>query len=176
MEATILPNSATKPYHSDSEYCSHKTDYSDGSLTDDLYDSGSVNPRDCSDQHWLPLNQWLSETNRLNIIWIGLLKMTDRLKTSTSADSTENIKRFEKMIDFLRYIDDRISLNPFYLQMLKTALEEMGNTISSIHPYPPFLNYSNIEQIDVERNSIDLCEDYSREKRKQIMKLIDDCF
>ncbi|CAF0959459.1 unnamed protein product [Adineta steineri] len=150
MEATLLPNRATKPYCSDLEYCLHKTDYTSVDLTDDLYNSGNVHLRDCSNQHWLPLNQWLSEENTLNIIWIGLLKMTDCLKTSTSADKDDNIKRFEKMIDFLHYIADRVSLNPFYLQMLKTALKEIPDTISSIHPYPPFIYYSNIEHIDVQ--------------------------
>lgn len=176
IEKTILPNRATKPYHLDSEYCSPSTSHSDVYLTDDLYDSGNVHPRDCSNQHWLPLNQWLSKENTLNIIWIGLLKMTDCLKTSTSADRTDMLNRFEKMIDFLHYIAERISLNPFYLQMLKTALEEIPNTISSIHPYPPFISYSDIEEISVEKNRIDLSEECSRTQRKEIMKLIDDCF
>ena len=60
--------------------------------------------------------------------------------------------------------------------MLKTALEVMPRTISSIRPYPPFIDYSNIEQIDVEKSCIDLSKDYPREKRKEIMKFITDSF
>ena len=114
MEATILPNRATQPCCSDPEYCLQGTDYTAVCLTDDLYECGNVHLRDCSNQHWLPLNQWLSKENTLNVIWIGLLKMTDCLKTSTSADNADNIKRFDKMIDFLHYAANRVSLNPFY--------------------------------------------------------------
>ncbi|CAF1602061.1 unnamed protein product, partial [Adineta ricciae] len=176
MEATILSNCATESYRSDPEYCSHKTDYDEVYLADHLYESGNVHLQDCSNQHWLPLNQWLSKENALSNIWVGLLKMTDRLKTSTSTDNVDNIKRFQKLIDFLHYIANRASLKPFYLQMLKTALEVIPNTISPTGLYAPFISYSNIEQIDVEESGLSLSEAYSREQKKDIRKLIENCF
>ncbi|CAF1334201.1 unnamed protein product [Rotaria sordida] len=173
MEADITRYK--KSYQSPVEHCSHETNYGVVRLVDDLYNNGNVRLKDCSKQHWLPLSQWLTDENQLKTTWIGLLKMVDYLKTSTTDNRRDEIKRFEMLIDFLHYIFNKLQIKPFYLQMLKTALK-MPTILSTFVTFPQFICYQNTEEISVVRGRINLSSYYNSYKRNQIIAQIENCF
>ncbi|CAF3125081.1 unnamed protein product [Rotaria sp. Silwood2] len=167
METDILPTTSTKLYCSSSEYCSHVTNYNAVCLVDDLYNNGYVDLRDCSKQHWLPLSQWLTDENNLKNIWIGLLKMVDCIKTETGEKHMDNVKRFESLLDFLHYISDKRKINPFYLQMLKTALKVSSISLRSVE-FPAFESYEHIEKTDIDDLFASFLTDHTSSQRRQI--------
>ena len=168
MESDILHCANSKPYKMALKHCSYATNYFPIRLVDDLYNNGNVNLIDCSRQKWLPLSQWLIYQNQFNTIWIGLLKMIDCIKASESDNSQDEIERFDKLVDFLHYVSDKLKIKPFYLQMLKTVLR--NSTVSLKHvSIPPFIIYQNIEEVSIVRERINLSNNYSLDKMSTIL-------
>ncbi|CAF0875007.1 unnamed protein product [Rotaria sordida] len=175
MEADILGTKSMTTYHPTFNHYSHLTNNRAVRLIDDLYNNGYVDLRDCSQQHWLPLSQWLTASNNLKNIWIGLLKLTERIKTVTTDNNADNVKRLEGLLDFLHYISGKRNINPFYLQMLKTNLKISTISLRSVR-FPPFIRYNNIEQIRVQRDDIDFSNDLTSRQQSKILAEIRDCF
>ena len=174
MDSMIISTLHGTPTPSTPEYYPQSTNYRNVRLTDGLYKSGSITLSDYSKQHWLPLYRWLSHTDGLKSIWIGLLKTTDSIKT-TATNNRENIERFEVLMNFLHYISGRLNIDPFYLQMLKTVLK-MPNAISTSFTFPPFSLYSSIEETSFIRNRIHLSSDYNSGEKSQILAEAENSF
>ena len=175
MEADIQCVGTNIRYQHTSEHCGHVTNYSAVRLVDNLYYNGDVDLQDCSKQHWLPLSQWLTEKNSLKNIWIGLLKLVNRLKIEAAGNITDDIKRFEGLLDFLHYISGKCGTKPFYLQMLKTALKMPTISLTSV-TFPPFIVYRNIEEISCVKERIVLRRKLTACKRQEIQDKISECF
>ncbi|CAF3462404.1 unnamed protein product [Rotaria socialis] len=163
MEKDILRASSTKLYRQTLKNCSNITNYSAVRLVDDLYKNGNVNLTSCSMQNWLPLSQWLTKGSQLKTLWVGLLQLADRFKREAAGKITDDIQRFECLLKFLHYISDRCQIKPYYLQMLKTTLNVSKISFASL-AFPPFVSYTNIEQIPIVKTLIprgeccDLCQ------------------
>ncbi|CAF3839520.1 unnamed protein product [Rotaria sp. Silwood1] len=175
MEADILCTKAVKVYNPTVNRCLHSTNYSATRLVDDLYNNGDVDLRDCSNQHWLPLSQWLTDKNKLKNIWIGLLKLVDRIKTVATGNHTDDVKRLEGLLDFLQYISVKRNINPFYLQMLKTALKLSTISLRSVE-FPPFIRHYYIERIRVVNENVYLSDNLTSRQQSKILARIRDCF
>ena len=175
MEADILKTSNTDIYQLDSTVISRSTNYKRIHLIDDLYNSGPVHLRDISNQHWLPLSQWLENDNQLKNIWIGLLKMAINLKMSSAAHSGLDFERFNKLLDFLHYISGKMRTNPFYLQMLKTALNS-SNISSQVLTLPSFGFCANIESSLFLKQQIRFLDHYHPSKRNEILTEVEKSF
>ncbi|CAF1305635.1 unnamed protein product [Rotaria sordida] len=175
METDILSNHSVTLYRPASEHCSHITNYCAVRLVDDLYNNGDVYLKDCSNQHWLPLSQWLTDENNLKNIWIGLLKLADHIKTVAAGNNTDDIKRFEGLLDFLHYISNKRKINPFYLQILKTTLKLSTISLSSVE-FPPFIRYHNVERIRVVNENIHFSSNLTSYQENKILSRIRDCF
>ncbi|UJR19100.1 hypothetical protein I4U23_022231 [Adineta vaga] len=176
MENDIINNAPSIfPHKSTFEQCSHITDYPRTSLVRGLYNSGDVDLVDQVITKWLPLSRWLSEGCCLRDIWIGLLGLADRLKAQATGTHTDDIQRFECLIDFLHYISKQCKIKPFHLQLLKTQLKAPNISLRSIS-IPQFINYENIEQISVNIDSMDFI---NRKKKKDwniIKQEVENCF
>ncbi|CAF1080146.1 unnamed protein product [Adineta steineri] len=165
----------SEPYQSSLEHCPRVTNYNTVRLIDDLYKDGEVNLIDCSKQNWLPLSQWLNDDNRLKNVWIGLLKLTDRLKREALGTATDDIQSFEVLLDFLHYISDKCETKPFYLQMLKTALQ-MPDILSTSVDFPRFIRYSNIEEITFITERLNISSYYNSGEQRRAVAEIQNCF
>ncbi|CAF4480400.1 unnamed protein product, partial [Rotaria magnacalcarata] len=163
MEKDILRATSIKLYRQTLKDCSNITNYSAVRLVDDLYKNGNVNLTSCSTQNWLPLCQWLTKGSQLKALWVGLLQLADRFKREAAGKNTDDIQRFECLLKFLHYISDRCQIKPYYLQMLKTTLNVSKISFAFL-TFPPFVSYTNIEQIPIVKTFIprgeccDLCQ------------------
>ncbi|CAF1161225.1 unnamed protein product [Rotaria sordida] len=175
MNTDILCANSVSLYRPIWKHCSHAINDSTVCLVNDLYANGNVNLIDCSQQHWLPLSQWLGNDHQLKNIWIGLLKLADCITTSTNGNNKDERERFEKLIDFLHYIFDKHGDNSFYLEMLKTALK-MPTTMSTFTTYPSFIKYIDIEETSFIKERIKLPRKYELNERNQILAQIENCF
>ncbi|CAF4420746.1 unnamed protein product [Rotaria sp. Silwood2] len=172
IEENILCSLHATPYQTAPNYCSHAINHTIVRPIDDLYKKGNVNLKDCSRQHWLPLSQWLNDENNLKTTWIGLLKMIHNLKVTTILNNRDEIERCEKLINFLYYVSGKLKTKPFYFQMLKKALK-MPAALMTIVTCPPFIEYSDIEEISVIRKRINLPSDYTSDIRNRIIAEIE---
>ena len=175
MEASILDTKSAIGHHSTSQSYSNVTSYNYGRVVDDLYNYENVNLRDYSNEHWLPLSQWLNDENQLKTICIGLLKLVDSTKTEAAGNDTDDIKRFEGLLDFLHYIPNKRIFQPFYLQMLNTALKAPTISLRSI-TFPRFISYENIEEVSVLNDRINFESNLTSHQQEKIMTEIKQCF
>ncbi|CAF3743066.1 unnamed protein product [Rotaria sp. Silwood1] len=172
IEENMLCSLYVTPYQPTPNSCSYAINHTVVRPIDDLYKNGNVNLKDCSRQHWLPLSQWFNDENNLKTIWIGLLKMIHNLKVTTIFNNQEEFEQCEKLIKFLYYVCAKLKAKPFYFQMLKKALK-MPAALMTIVTFPPFIDYSNIEEISVIRKRINLSNDYTSDIRNQIIAEIE---
>lgn len=86
-----------------------------------IYSSGDVYLKDISELSCFPLNQWITDEFSLNIVWIGLLKLSSSIRTTRTSQSDNDIERFQLLLDFLYYISKKRGIRPFYLQVLNTV-------------------------------------------------------
>ena len=117
-----------------SEYNSSVTSQGHGNLVNDMYHTGDVCLKDISQLCCFPLNQWLTDEYKLNIVWIGLLKLADSIK-----NDNDDIERFELLLDFLDYISRKRAIRLFYLEMLNTVLRVPTLSLESV-TFPHLLN------------------------------------
>ncbi|CAF3852881.1 unnamed protein product [Rotaria sordida] len=157
MENDILATISPRTYQQTSKNYASSTNCTI-SIVDHLYKSGDVKLEEFSMRSWLPLSQWLLKGKQLNTLWIGMLKFADRIKTETAEEATDEIRRFECLLNFLHYIADICQIEPFFLKMLKTVLKE--STISfTLDKFPPFIHYTNIQEFSIVQNRIS-CPQY----------------
>ncbi|CAM4818005.1 unnamed protein product [Rotaria magnacalcarata] len=176
MEDDILRTNSTAAYYLTVQNGSLATNYNFVCLVNDLYKNGDVALRDCSKHHWLPLSQWLPDANKLKDTWIGLLKMAVSIKTEAAAkNNTDNIKRFETLLDFLHYIAEECEIKPFYLQMLKTSLQMSTRSLRNF-TFPPFISYQNIEEFMFLKERISLRDNLTLSKMNQILAEVEACW
>ena len=177
MEANISRStSSAQPYHSTSEYYSHLTNSPAVRLVDGLYCKGNINLKDCSNLHWLPLSQWLTDENQLKNIWIGLLIRIDRSKKQAVGGDTDEVRRLTKLLDFLCYISRKCNTKLFYLKMLKTALIVPTISLHSI-VFPDVIGYENIEESSVVKERIHLItKNHTKNIRNQLLAEIERCW
>ena len=175
MEADILNTSSTDVYQLNSTVVSLSTDYTSVRLVDDLYSNGNVNVRGSADQHWLPLSQWLVDKDEWKNLWIDLLKIAMNVKMSNTNHCYINLEQYEKLLDFLHYISHKIGVNPFYFQMLKTALKASNISFFTLS-FPVPMIYKNIDQISFLREHIAFFNHYHPTKRNEIFNEIEECF
>ncbi|CAM4959090.1 unnamed protein product [Rotaria socialis] len=168
MEQNILCTLHTKSYQAAPKYCPDEINHTAVCPVDDMYKKGNIKLTDCSQQHWLPLSQWLNDENQLKNIWIGLLKRIHCLKISQFQHTKDEIERFEKLIDFFRYISRKLKTKTYYLQLLKTALK-IPNPLMKIAKFPPFIEYFNMEEISPVKGRINLSSYYTSEIQNQIL-------
>ena len=175
MESDILRYSNSQPYQTTSKSCSRTSNYSPIHLINDLYQNGNLNLIDYSKKKWLPLSQWVNDRNKFNTIWIGLLQMVVSIKALKVHQRQDEIEQFDKLIDFLHYISDKLKIKPFCLQMLKTVLHV--STVSLIDvSFPPFISYQKIEEISIIRERIHFQNDYPWGKTNQILAELNNCW
>ncbi|CAF1324840.1 unnamed protein product [Adineta steineri] len=175
MENEILRTISSKPHHSTLEHYSHKANYPVAYLVKDLYSKGNIILKDYSNQHWLPLSQWLTDENQLKNIWVGLLKLADYCKDQVIEGNTDKAERFVKLLNFLRYISRNSKTQPFYLQMLKTVLKVPSISFRTLM-FPPFGEYQNIEEISVVKNRIIFTKAHTKIVKNQILTEIEGCY
>ncbi|CAM4909258.1 unnamed protein product [Rotaria socialis] len=175
MEDDILRITSTTAYYQTVHNCSLDTNYNFVCLVNDLYKDGDVDLRDCSKHHWLPLSQWLPDANKLKDTWIGLLKMAVSTKTEATKNNTDDIKRFETLLDFLHYIAKNCQIKPFYLQMLKTSLQMSTASLINL-AFPPFISYQKIEEFMFLRERINLRNNLTLSKMNQILAEVEACW
>jgi hypothetical protein len=144
MEAEIRSTSSTQRYQPVWESSSLGTNYNSMHLVNNLYCSGDVNLKDSSALTYFPLSRWLTSEYQLNNIWIGLLKLVEQLKTEKTADQQNKIEQFEMLLNFLHYVSAKCSIQPFYLQLLRSILKAPTNLLRSVS-YPKFIQYENIQ-------------------------------
>ena len=114
------------------------------------------------------MSQWFSTENNLKNIWVGLLELADRFKTEAAGKCTDDIQRFESLLNFLHYISP---IKPFYLQMLKTVIKVPNISMRSI-TFPQFIQYSSIEETSVIEEELDFETDLTkRQRRKAIAEI-----
>ena len=138
----------------------------------DLYRQGDLRLKDLAELKIFPLSQWLTDEYKLNIVWIGLLKLADSLKTNSQ---TIEIERFLLLIDFLHFISAKQGIQLVYLQILKTVLQTPNLLINTIH-YPPFTQYHNIQHTTAVMNAIDFNSHRSAGQRRTIFEEVKKCF
>ncbi|CAF1228031.1 unnamed protein product [Adineta steineri] len=148
MEADIQRLLQTTPYQPHVQNYSSVTDNRTIQLVDGLYSDGNVNLIEYSLNNWLPLSQWWTAGYALRNIWVGLLKLTERFKQERIENIVDDIGRFEILLDFFYYNSDKLGINPFYLQMLQTALKAPTISLTSIE-FPLFKNYQKIGDTSV---------------------------
>ena len=174
MEQEICCTSSTKSYQPVWESYSYPTNYISLSLVGHLYSSGDAHLKDSEQLRCFPLTRWFTDEYRLKNIWIGLFKFVKNLKTVDNDHKKDDIERFEILLDFLHYISSKCSIQPFYLQILKSILKTSVLPLRSIE-YPLFIQYKNIQEISVQCNHIDL-EHIDYDKRNTVYQEIRDCF
>ncbi|UJR11152.1 hypothetical protein I4U23_015333 [Adineta vaga] len=174
METDMLRTYPTKTYYLISEDVSHITNYPTSRLVDDLYRKGNVTLKDCSNLHWLPLSQWLTEENGLKNVWIGLLKLVCYSKAQATENDTNNVQRLHRLLDFLHYISSKYQINPFYLQMLQTVLNTPTITFSCIE-FPRFTEYQNIEETYVIQKRFPFEKRPSADIRNRVKAEVEEC-
>ncbi|CAF4676762.1 unnamed protein product [Rotaria sp. Silwood1] len=174
MEEELLDKTTEAPYHQtygyDSSVASHEQDHH----VNDMYRSGDVRLKDISEIRCFPLSQWLTDEYRLNIVWIGLLKLADSIKTAASSHGKEELERFQLLLDFLHYISGKHAIRSIYLQMLNTVLQGPSLSLKSV-TFPPFTQYHNVQQISVIMNAIDFDWHHSASERRTIMEEMKHC-
>ncbi|CAF1186849.1 unnamed protein product [Rotaria sordida] len=175
MERDTLKSIQVNLYSSPSEYCKHINNYNVVYLVNDLYSYGNVNLVDCSNRHWLPLSQWMTSENNLKDIWIGLLKMAHCIRIQATVNDTEDIQRFESLLDFLHYISSKRNVNPFYLQMLKTALKSSTILLAGI-TFPSFVVYTDINEISFREERIDISYRSNSSEKEKILGKAETCW
>jgi hypothetical protein len=175
IEAEILDTKTESQYQPTSGYDSFVTSHEHVHLVNDIYHSGDVCLKDISELSCFPLNQWLTDEYKLNIVWIGLLKLADTIKTDTNRNSNDDIERFQLLLDFLHYISLKRSIRLFYLEMLNTVLRLPTISLKSII-FPPFTQYNNIQQISVIINAIHFNSNHSANERRTIIEEVKSCF
>ena len=153
MEAEIRSASTTKRYQPVLESYSLETNYSSMCLINNLYCNGDANLKDNSELHCFPLSRWLTSEYQLKNIWIGLFKVIEELKAVQTDKLSDEIERFELLISFLHYISNKCSIEPFYLQLLRSILKLSNATLRSLS-YPSFINYKNIEDVSFQSHRI----------------------
>ena len=134
-------------------------------LVNDLYHTGDVQLKNINELSCFPLNRWLTDEYQLNIVWIGLFKLADSIKTTTPTE--DDLERFELLLNFLHYISNR----PFYIQILNTVLRSSNLSLT----FPPFTQYHNIQQISVVMNAINFNSHHSASERRTIIEEVKDC-
>ncbi|CAF0995068.1 unnamed protein product [Adineta steineri] len=153
MENEIFTTHSTILYAQATKNGADITNYSVVRLLDDLYKDGNVNLTDCSNLNWFPLSQWFDRGKQLKNLFIGLLQLANRFKTEAAGKNTDNIQRFECLLNFLHYISKKCQIKPYYLQILRTTLKVSNIPIASLL-FPPFNSYVNITQISVQETYI----------------------
>ena len=152
IEEEIKRTSLRNVYQPTREISSQQTNYSFIRLVDSLYSSGDVDLKDSSELQCFPLSRWISSEYELKNIWIGLLKLA--LEINRGNDQNK-IEQFELSLDFLHYIAQKCSIQPFYLQMLRTVVKTLKFSLSSVS-FPEFIEYENIEEVSFESERIRL--------------------
>ncbi|CAF1027813.1 unnamed protein product [Adineta steineri] len=175
IERDILNTLTAAEYHSILGNTSQTTNYPVIQLVDDLYKKGNVTLKDSSCFHWLPLSQWLNDENRLENIWISLLKLVDDCKNPLTDYRTEGIQRLRRLFGFFHYISNKRNIKPFYIQMLKTALNSPAISFNSIK-FPPFIDYQNIEEISFIKKRISISKIPTELARNEILTEIERCW
>ena len=175
MEAEIRSTSSTQRYQPVWESSSLGTNYNSMHLVNNLYCSGDVNLKDSSALTYFPLSQWLTSEYQLNNIWIGLLKLVGQLKTEKTADQQNKIEQFEILLNFLHYVSAKCSIQPFYLQLLRSILKAPTNLLRSVS-YPKFIQYENIQHTSFQLSLFKFLRYFGRHKRFIIEAEMRDCF
>ncbi|CAF1024726.1 unnamed protein product [Adineta steineri] len=175
LETEILDTTSETHYQPISRYNSTIVNRRHPQLVNDIYHSGDVNLKDISELNCFPLNQWLTEEYKLNIIWIGLLKLADSIKPSDTNNSNDDLERFKLLLDFLCYISGKHTIQPIYLHMLNTVLQVPALSLKSI-TFPPFTQYHNIKQTSVVMSAIDFNSTHSANERRLITEEVQNCF
>ena len=170
MEGEIFRTYSSTQYHPTSMNCPFSTNYEPICLTNDMYKSGNVILKDISQLNCFPLYKWLEEEFALKHVWIGLLK-----QAYTTRHNRDDLEQFEILLNFLHYISTKQSIQPFYLQMLRTVLTRPAITLISV-TFPKFDRYEKIEEISVRRDYISFSWDVTESKRNEILEEIEECF
>ncbi|UJR11109.1 hypothetical protein I4U23_015291 [Adineta vaga] len=144
-------------------------------LVNDIYHSGDVHLKEFSEFNYFPLNQWLTDEYSLKIIWIGLLKLAESLKTTINNDTIDNIQRFKLLLNFLHYISNKHGIKKIYLEILNTVLQVQELSLNSIS-FPPFTQYNSIQHTTVVMNAIDFTSEHSAGERRTIFEEMKNCF
>ncbi|UJR12234.1 hypothetical protein I4U23_016411 [Adineta vaga] len=172
IENQILCSYKPVIYHSNSENASETTNYPVIQLVDDLYRNGNVTLRDVMNIQWLPLSQWLNNENQFENIWISLLKLVDGCKNPSTMYRLVGIQRLHCLFNFFHYISNKRQIKPFYIQMLKTALNVPIISFNSII-FPPSINYQNIEEVSFIAHRIPISNNTAR---NEILAEIERCW
>jgi hypothetical protein len=175
LSSEILDTKTEVQYQPISGYDSSVVNQEHVHLVNDMYHSGDVHLKDISELSCFPLNRWLTDEYRLNIVWIGLLKLADSIKTTATSNSNDDFERFQLLLDFLHYISIKRAIRPFYLQILNTVLRVPTISLRSI-TFPPFTQYNNIQHISVTMNAINFHLNHSASERRTITEEVKGCF
>jgi hypothetical protein len=171
-----LEKKMTKKYppHSDEQSPSFDAQVANGvprSPMKDLYATGDLNLTNPSTIRCFPLNRWLNGDHLWKNDFLTLLQCIH--STRNNRDDQE---RFQILIDFLHYNSKKRSIDPFYLTLLKTIVNDRTISFESI-PFPPFRAYKSIEQVQVHRESLPHSRcGVTEEQRQNVYAEIDDCF
>ncbi|CAF4113732.1 unnamed protein product [Rotaria sp. Silwood2] len=174
IEEELLDTRMETPYQPTSGYDTSVENHEQVHLVNDVYHSGDMRLKDISELCCFPLSQWLTDEYRLNIVWIGLLKLADSIKTAATSHGKEDLERFQLLLDFLHYISGKRAIRPIYLQMLNTVLQVPALSLKSI-TFPPFTQYHNIQQVSVIMSAIDFNWNHSASERRSIMEEVKSC-
>jgi hypothetical protein len=169
MEADIRSASTTIRYQPVLESYSLETNYNSMSLVNNLYSSGDVDLKDSSELHCFPLSRWLTSEYQLKNIWIGLFKVIEENKRP------DEIERFELLLNFLHYISNKCSIQPFYLQLLRSILKSSITTLRSLS-YPSFIDYENIDEISFQSHRIHFPRRLWRRNHPVALQEVRNCF
>ena len=175
MEMEIRSVDITNPYHSQWKIYPSKRTYKVLHLVNNLYLNGNIDLKDSDEVNCFPLARWLTSEYTLKHTWIGLFKFVEQLRTSTNPHPFDEIERFELLLDFLHYISGKDSIEPFYLQILKSILRSSRIVLRSV-PYPSFKTYTNIEETTVHDNRIKFSKKWARTKQPLAIQEIRQCF
>ena len=173
MENNIVQTITSKTYEQTLK-SSLSTTNNRVALVDHLYNKGDVKLEKFSIQNWLPLSQWLTGGKQLNTLWIGMLQSADQIKTEAAGEMTDDIRRFEFLLNFLNYIADVVEIKSYFLQMLKTVLKD--STLSfTFDKFPPFIQYTKIEETNVVKNRIPRPQYTSQSQDQQVLAEVQEC-
>jgi hypothetical protein len=175
MEAEIQSSNLTESYQPVWKNYSQSTNYEVIDLVDHLYSSGNVNLKSSSELKCFPLAQWLTSEYELKNIWIGLFEFVEKIKKTIGINQHNEIERFEMLLDFLYYISKQYSIQPFHLQILKSALRTPNVLLRSVS-YPSFIQYENIEETTVQDRRLKFPKKLTRSNHPVAIKEIQNCF
>ena len=176
IEAAILDAEGNEQHepHSDCHIV-HAEDHRVGHLVNDMYHSGDVRLKNTSELGCFPLNKWLTDEYTPNMVWLGLLQLADSIKLARTKTYYDDIARFTLLLDFLHYISNKRAIRPYSLQILHTVLNVPTISLTPI-PFPPFTQYTNIQQVSVTPSAICFDSQHTASERRVITEEIKDCF